>query len=333
MEGKKIAVTGSAGMIGSHLVEELVLKGAVVFQVDNFTRGKRIHEAAGLWITNLEEKCPLFTDADEKPFDIVYHLAAKVTGIEFNRKNHLEMYMRNTVINMNVLNAVMESKPGLFVNVSTACIYPHDAPVPTPESAGLVGNPEPTNWGYGLAKWNAEQATRMVHKEMGIPSMNVRFFNALGPRDYYDEATSHVAPALIRRVLEGDNPVRVWGSGEQTRSLIDCRDISKALVKLGEWTGGNKAWDNYKTAPAINIGHHNEVSIKDLVFKIIEMNGGEVGAKEGQTQVLFDTKKPDGYARRAADTTKLWKMLEWIPDTPLETTLADMIADFKERYQ
>jgi nucleoside-diphosphate-sugar epimerase len=328
MEGKKIAVTGGAGMIGSHLVELLVRQGNFVYIVDNLARGRTLNELARIWVSDLTKGSPLFED-----FDIVYHLAAKVTGIEYNRHNHMDMYMQNQVINMNVADAVVQSKPKLFVNVSTACVYPHDAPVPTPEKYGEVCNPEPTNWGYGVAKWNGEQMARMAHKEAGVPSMNVRFFNALGPRDYYDEETSHVAPALIRRVLEGDNPVVVWGSGKQTRALVDCRDIALALFRLGDWGTRSNVLANYKTAPAINIGHHHEVSIHDLAFKIIELAGKEVGKEEGQVRLVFDRKKPDGYARRAADTTKLWKLLEWIPDTPLETTLADMIADYRERFQ
>ena len=328
MEGKKIGITGGSGFIGSHLVDALVRLGANVYVVDNLSRGRHLNEAAAIWVVDLEEKCPLFTD-----FDIVFHLAAKVTGIEYNRHHHYEMYMKNQVINMNVVDAVRQSRPGLFVNVSTACVYPHDAPVPTPESAGLVGNPEPTNWGYGLAKWNGEQMTRMMHKEFGTPSMNVRFFNALGPRDYYDESSSHVAPALIRRVLEGDNPVVVWGSGEQTRALVDARDIVKALIKLAEWaTEEGRDYEKYKTPLTVNIGHHREVSIKELVHTIVEVAGKEVGTGEGQVKLMFDRRKPDGYARRAADTTKLWELIGWVPDTPLKTTLTDMVADYRERY-
>ena len=321
---KNLLVTGGAGFIGSHLVDALVAKGHNVRIVDNFSRGCHAN-IAGAMATgqvvvaqhNLENQgLPIW------PGDIVFHLAAKVTGIEYNRGHHYDMLMTNLNITSNVVQSVARGKPDLFVYVSTACVYPHDAPVPTPESAGDVGNPEPTNHGYGVAKWVGEQMVLHMMEELKVPCLIVRFFNAFGPRDYYDEATSHVVPALIRRVMEGENPVTVWGSGNQTRALVDARDIAKALVMLMDEHQQKPEYPFW--LPCIfNIGHEREVSIADLANAIMDACGTDA-------HLLMDKSKPDGYPRRAADSSSLKGRIGWVPDTPLEVTLADMVAEYRE---
>jgi nucleoside-diphosphate-sugar epimerase len=320
-------ITGGAGFIGSHLADALTARDEKVTVVDNFSRGhmQNLIEAGNrgrLEVVDLDlerEDLPLLEEDD-----IVWHLAAKVTGIEYNRHNHYDMLTTNLAMTMRVVEAVRRAKPELFVYVSTACIYPHDAPVPTPESAGDIGDPEPTNHGYGVAKWTGEQIVWHLSKEHNVPCIIVRFFNAFGPRDYYDEATSHVAPALIRRVLEGENPVVVWGSGTQTRALVDARDIAKALVMLADKVRAVPRW-NWREALVVNIGHKRECTIRELARTIIRLSG-----VEPKPDLQFATGKPDGYARRAADTKLLEEVIGWVPDTPMEDTLRDMIAEYRE---
>lgn len=314
-----VSVTGGAGFIGSHLVERLVQGGARNIEVfDNLSRGKtnnlsRVTGRVRLLTQDLKKSVPLF-----EPGSIVFHLASKVTGIQYNVVHNWDMFRANERIYLNVCEAVARARPRLFVFVSTACVYPHNAPVPTPESWGDVGDPEPTNHGYGVAKWTGEQMAKYVSREFSVPTLIVRFFNAFGPRDYYDPETSHVAPSLIHRVLSGDNPVVVWGTGKQTRALVDARDIARALVLLAENAGSG--------CDIVNIGHERECSIEDLASTIIRLSGK-------QARLEFDTSKPNGYERRAADTTRLRELIGWVPDTPLEVTLQDMITDYQERYQ
>ena len=321
-------VLGGAGMIGSHLVDALVADEAQVRVIDNFTRGsmENLREAMKTGLVtvkthNLENnKVPIGPD------DVVWHLAAKVTGIEYNRHNQYEMLRSNLAINYNAIESVRRQKPRLFVYVSTACVYPHDAPVPTPESAGNIGNPEPTNHGYGVAKWLGEQMVKHLHREYRVPCLTVRFFNAIGPRDYYDYETSHVVPALIRRVMEGENPLTVWGSGKQRRVFVDSRDIVRALLKLHDFMlTPQTMWEGkYESPIVVNIGHEREISIAALADMIIRACGKE------DVGFVFDTSKPDGYPRRAADTTLLRRFIGWVPDTPLEDTIAEMVQEFKE---
>lgn len=199
--------------------------------------------------------------------------------------------------------------------VSHNCVYPHDAPIPTPESCADVCNPEPTNWGYGVAKWVGEQQANFLHQEYGMAVVNVRFYNSLGPRDYYDKATSHVAPAIIRRVIDGENPLKVWGSGNQSRVLVDCRDIAEVLFRLANCP---RAYD----ARPINIGHPHEVTIKELVSTILALMGRE-------REVMWDTTMPEGYPRRCPDMTRLISLIGNYEFRPLEMTLSDMLIDYR----
>lgn len=312
--GERVLVTGGAGMIGSHLVEMLLELGAKVQVVDDCSRGDgtNVPPEAEWQLTDLSEGELRIGDQD-----IVFHLAAKVAGINYNINHHLDMLLENEAINLNVAKWVGAVWPGRYIYASTACVYPHDAPIPTPEEAGNICNPEPTNWGYGVAKWVGEAQARLLHEEYGVRSAIVRFFNACGPRDYYDRETSHVIPALIRRFEEGQDPVVVWGSGEQKRVFVDCRDLAKALLLIAEHGCDGKP---------TNVGHDREISISDLAQMVKEATG-----RSGRIE--FDPARPEGYKRRAADTTRLKQITGgWIPDTPLEKTIADMVEDYRRRY-
>ena len=311
-------ITGGAGFVGSHLVDVLTAKGQECVIVDNYSRGSmaNLYDAQQ---TKLLRFRPLNLETNGlsiRATDVVWHLAAKVASISYNRKNQYEMLRSNLIINHNVIDAVRKQKPRLFVYVSTACVYPHDAPIPTPESAGNIGNPEPTNHGYGVAKWVGEQMVKHLYKEHNVPCIIVRLNNVIGLRDYYDKQTSHVVPALIRRVMEGEDPLIVWGSGQQSRVFVDARDVAKALVKLSET---REAHD----AQPINIGHDREVTIAQLTEVIVKACGKDVG-------YVFDTSKPDGHKRRLPDVSRLKGLIGWVPDTPLETTIADMVQEFAE---
>lgn len=314
---RQVLVTGGAGFIGSHAVEDLVAAGARVRVADNLERG-RMENLAG--VRNDIEFIGLdlrTLDAALKAtqgMDVVMNMAAKVTGIQYNRFHHGDMFTANTLISTHVLEAARLNCVGRFLCVSTACIYPHDAVVPTPEWEGDRGTPEPTNEGYGWAKRMAEKQARYYAAEYGMEVAIVRPFNAYGRRDYFDEKTSHVIPAIIKKVLDGDNPVHVWGSGNQTRAFVHARDFARGIVLVTE---------KYAKADPVNIGHDKETSIRELVEKVCKMTGKS-------PEVFYDTSLPEGYPRRAADTAKLREVTGgFVPEVSLEEGLAEMIAWFE----
>ncbi len=315
---KNVLVTGGAGFIGSHLVEFLVDDGACVTVADNLERGRM--ENLDAVIDKIK-----FYKLDLRDFgycnfvcagqDIVMNLAAKVTGIEYNRTHQCDMFENNMLLQQNVIKAAYEMGVKRFLQVSTACIYPHDAIVPTPEYEGRRGTPEPTNEGYGWAKRMGENLARWYAQETNMEIAMVRPFNAYGCRDYFDEKTSHVIPALIKKVLDGKDPIEVWGSGNQSRVFVHAKDFAMGLKLITE---------KYAVADPINIGHDVEITIKDLLIKIQQLMGTNFN-------VFYNTNMPEGYARRSADTAKL-KLVTggFTPQISLEDGLIEMIDWFKK---
>lgn len=313
-QDKRVLVTGGAGFIGSYLVEYLVEGGARVAVVDNLERGRR--ENLRSIIEDLR-----FIESDLRDYtvcemvcagmDIVISAAAKVAGIEYNSTHQADMFTQNNRILTNMIEAAYRQGVGRYCLVSTACIYPHDALVPTPESEGERGEPEPTNLGYGWAKRIAEKQALWFAGETDMEIAICRPFNAYGPRDHYAEKTSHVIPALIKRVMEGENPVEVWGSGNQTRVFVHGRDFAKGIQLVTE-----KAADSYP----VNIGHDEEISIRELLQRILRLTGNEA------REVFYNTARPEGYPRRAADTTRLKQVTGgFVPATSLDEGLREMI--------
>lgn len=313
-----VVVTGGAGFIGSHVVDELVWRGAAVTVLDDLRRGceenlnwARANGRVRLVQRNLAEYTPFW------PRDaIVFHLAARVTNIAANRRDHLGMLQENLIVNWRIADALARYGAQLAVLCSTVCVYPHDAPVPTPESAAWPLHPEETNEGYGLAKGILEKQAEFLHRERGLAVVVSRFSNAIGLRDYYDPESSHVVPAFIRRILAGEDPLRVWGSGEQTRAFVDARDLARALVDLAECPAA-------ADARPVNIGHRQEISIAKLARMVAEQCG------KPDISVIYDTSYPDGHARRAVDNSRLLELIDWVPDRPLRATIGDMVAEYR----
>ena len=314
-KNKKVLVTGGAGFIGSYLTELLVQEGARVRVADNLVRGSKDKIKSVLKKIDLQA-LDLFDPKNClkacKGQEVVLNLAAKVTGIEYNRFNMADMFESNMKLQMNVLHAASECGVKRFLQISTACIYPHDAKVPTPESEGDRGAPEPTNEGYGLAKLMGEKLARYYTAEKKMEVVIGRPFNAYGPRDHFDEGTSHVIPAIMKRVLDGDNPVVIWGTGNQSRAFVHARDLARGMMLLAQ---------HAPAAQPINIGHDQEVTIKELFRVICKVTGRS-------PKVTYDTSKPDGYARRAADTTLLKKYTGFVPQISLEDGIREMFEWF-----
>src|SRR5262249_17228383 len=156
--------------------------------------------------------------------EIVLNLAAKITGIGFSQKHQTEMFETNMLLQQNPINAAHRCGVEKFCQVSSACIYPADAVVPTPENEGHRGEPEPANGGYGWAKRMGEILAAYYARETSMKVVVARPFNAYGPRDHFDERISHVIPALIKKIMDGNDPVEVWGSGNQTRVFVHAAD-------------------------------------------------------------------------------------------------------------
>lgn len=315
--GKKVLVTGGTGFIGSHVVEKLVANNAEVTVLD------RIRNGAIKNIAHLKDSVRFISGdcADSataqaacKGQNIVMNLAAKVGGIAYNRTHQATMLSDNLAIASAMLEAARITSVERFLVVSSACIYPSDARIPTPESEGFRSEPEPTNGGYGWAKRMAEKLGMYYAEQYGMKVGIVRPYNAYGPRDHFDPEKSHVIPALIKRVLDGENPLVVWGSGNQTRAFLYVEDFAEGLIS---------AIEKYPVADPVNIGSDEEVSVRKLVEMIVSASGKD-------TKIVFDTSKPDGSPRRNSDNSKAEKVIGFRAKTSLLEGLNKTIEWYRQ---
>jgi nucleoside-diphosphate-sugar epimerase len=152
-------------------------------------------------------------------------------------------------------------------------------------------------------------------QEYGLEIAIARPYNAYGPRDDFDPATSHVIPSLIRRVLAGEDPLRVWGSGNQTRTFLYVKDFVRGLLLCAE---------RYAEGRPVNLGTDEETSIRELVGLCLELTGR-------RPSVEYDTSRPEGQPRRCCDTTLMKRVLGWEPETSLRDGLAETIRWYQEQ--
>src|SRR5437764_257800 len=210
---RRVLITGGAGFIGSHLAEYLVEDGAQVTIADNLEHGRLDNLAAiqgDIRFLRLDLRDPAHCLEACRGQEVVLNLAAKVTGIEYNRTHQREMFEQNMLLQQHPLHAAAECGVGRFLQTSTACIYPHDAIVPTPESEGFRGTPEPTNGGYGWAKRMGERLAEYYAAETDMEVSIVRPFNAYGPRDITTPRSATSSRPCSRRCWTGTTR---WRSG------------------------------------------------------------------------------------------------------------------------
>jgi len=307
---KRVLVAGGSGFIGSHLVEKLLPKKAkitVVSKTNNLQNIAHIKNKLTIIKADLTDKSAAIKAAKNQ--EIIINLAAKVAGIQYNINHPVEMFSDNVEIAKNLLEAGVKNKVERFLAVSSACVYPRQSTVPTPESDGFLYDPEPTNLGYGWSKRVAELLARFYHLQYGLKIAIARPFNAYGPRDNFNPKFSHVIPGLIKRVFDGENPLVVWGSGKQTRSFIFVQDLAQGLLD---------ALEKYCACDPINIGSDEEITIADLARKIIKISGKK-------TKIIFDKTRPDGQPRRVGDLKKAKQTIGFQAKTKLDQGLRETI--------
>jgi GDP-L-fucose synthase len=290
-ENKKVLVTGGAGFVGSHVVEMLVQKNAVVRVADNLENSDtsnlvNVKEHFEFLSTDLRDPdgCQMAVDG----MDVVLNVAARVGGVSYNSARPASMFRDNMLIGLNVLEAARIHGVERFLAVSSACVYSRDCTIPMRESDGFVGVPERSNEGYGWAKRMAEVQARAYAEEWNMKVAIARPFNSYGPRDQFDTERSHVIPSIIRRTYGGEDPLDVWGDGKQKRSFLYVTDFARGLLELIE---------KYPVPDPINLGSDEEIGIGDLAAMIVRISGKSPA-------IRFDSTKPSGQPRRNCDSTK-----------------------------
>jgi len=236
--------------------------------------------------------------------------AAKVGGIKANNDFPVEFMLDNLKIQNNIIESAHESGVEKLLFLGSSCIYPKFAPQPIAESSLLTGALEPTNEAYALAKIAGIKLCQAYAREYGDNYINAMPTNLYGPGDNFDLESSHVLPALLRKVHEakqsGAREVSVWGSGKPRREFLHVDDLAKACRFLLE---------KYDSPEIVNVGCGEDVTIRQLVEMICDVVGfgGEIA---------YDATKPDGTPRKLLDVSKI-NALGWSAQIPLRNGIEE----------
>jgi GDP-L-fucose synthase len=293
-------VTGGGGFLGSHLVERLERDGH-----DVFAARRRDYD-----LTRPDDAARLFDDA--RP-ELAFHLAAEVGGIGANRANPGRYWYANLQMGVNVLEQARLHELRKLVLVGTVCAYPKFTPVPFREADLWSGYPEETNAPYGIAKKTLLVGAQAYREQYGLDSIFLLPTNLYGPRDNFDLETSHVIPALIRKMLESPEEIVLWGDGSPTREYLYVEDAAEGLTLAAE---------RYDGPEPVNLGTGVETSIREtaeLVADIVGFDG----------RITWDTSMPNGQPRRSLDASRAEELFGFRARTPLREGLERTIAWYK----
>ena len=307
---KRVLVTGGAGFLGSFVVEKLAAQGAAEIIVPR---------SADYDLTRIEAIRQLLSDTTQqnRPVDMVIHLAARVGGIGANRENPATFFYDNLMMGTQLMHESYLRQVAKFVAIGTVCAYPKFAPIPFKEEDLWNGYPEETNAPYGLAKKMMLVQSQTYREQYGYNSIFLLPVNLYGPRDNFDLETSHVIPALIRKCLEakerGDDHILAWGDGSPTREFLYVADAAEGILLAAE---------RLNVSEPVNLGNAYEISIKDLMETIVQVTGftGEI---------RWDTTKPNGQPRRKLETSRAKELFGFEAKRPFVAGLRETV----ERYE
>ena len=298
-----VYIAGHRGLVGSALLRNLQKNGYRNIFV-------RTHEELDLRDT--EDVREFFASA--KP-DAVVVAAARVGGIKANHDLPVEFLLENLQIQNNLISASFDFGVKKLLFLGSSCIYPKLAVQPISEESLLTGPLEPTNEAYAVAKIAGIKLCQAYARQHGANFISAMPTNLYGPEDNFDLQTSHVLPALIRKMheakLQNRREVVIWGTGTPRREFLHNHDLADALRFLLE---------NYDLPQIINVGCGYDVTIRELAQLVAKVIGVDVS-------LVFDTSKPDGTPRKLLDSSRI-QNLGWKPRIILEDGIHDTYQCF-----
>ena len=296
-------VTGGGGFLGSHLVARLEEDGHDVV----------VARSADYDLTSADDTARMFGAAEP---ELVYHLAAEVGGIGANRANPGRYWFANLAMGLNVLEQARLAGTPKVVISGTVCAYPKFAPVPFREETLWEGYPEETNAPYGVAKKAILVGAQAYREQYGLNAIFLLPTNLYGPRDNFDLETSHVIPALIRKMVEAEDEVVLWGDGSPTREFLYVDDCVEGFVLAAE---------RYDGAEPVNLGASREITIRELAELIAGVTGYE-------GQIVWDETKPNGQPRRSVDGSRARELFGFEARTHLRDGIERTVAWYRSAH-
>jgi GDP-L-fucose synthase len=307
LNGKRVLVTGGSGFLGTHVLDRLA-----------------DHEVAEVFAPRSAQYDLRDRDAirgvlnDTRP-DVVVHLAAVVGGIGANMATPGQFFYDNAIMGINLIEESRVAGVERFVCVGTVCAYPKHTPVPFREEDLWSGYPEETNAPYGLAKKMLLVQLQAYRQQYGFEGVYLLPVNLYGPRDNFDERTSHVIPALIKKCWEalesGAGSITCWGTGGASREFLFVGDAADGIVAAAA---------RYAGIEPVNLGSGQEITIAELTGLIAELVGF-------RGEIVWDRSKPDGQPRRWLDTSRAEREFGFRAGTDLRDGLERTIEWYRSR--
>lgn len=304
--GSNILVTGGGGFLGSH----------VIYQLKKFKPKHIIIPRSKEFDLRKRNICRKLT----KNIDLVIHLAGNVGGIGKNQDLPATLFYDNAIMGIELMEAARLNNVKKFVCIGTICAYPKYTPVPFKEEDLWLGYPEETNAPYGLAKKMLLVQAQAYRQQYDFNCIYLLPVNLYGPGDNFDPDSSHVIPALIKKIVDakisGQKYIEVWGDGTPTREFLYVEDAARGIILASQY---------YNKEHPINLGSGFEISIKNLVeliAKLLKFKG----------EIVYDTNKPNGQPRRSLDISKAHQEFKFKAKVPFEQGLKKTIDWYQKKW-
>ena len=309
LRNKRILVTGGAGFLGRQVVNQLCQSGADLQKIT-------VPRSRDCDLKTMEN-CQRAVNQQ----DIVIHLAAHVGGIGLNREKPAELFYDNLMMGVQLIHAAYQAGVQKFVCLGTICAYPKFTPVPFKEDDLWNGYPEETNAPYGIAKKALLVQLQAYRQQYGFDGIYLLPVNLYGPEDNFDPRSSHVIPALIRKVYEaqqrGDRQLPVWGDGSPTREFLYSDDAARGIVMAAQ---------SYSDPDPVNLGTGKEISIRDLITLICDL-------MEFKGEIVWQTDQPNGQPRRCLDTDRAKAAFGFVSQVGFEEGLKSTINWYRQHAE
>lgn len=320
---ERVAITGGAGFLGSHVVDHFVKEGEDVVVVDDFSDGKRENLSKSIGADNIQirevdlrERSEVFKAFED--INIVVHLAAKIGGIGYFHHVPADIIAMNDAMNRNICDAAVEYDLDRFVYASSSMVYERATDFPVTEEQ--LGDIPPPDSAYGYQKLSGEYYCRAYQDQYDLDYAIFRPFNAVGPREPPGDEVgqAHVIPDFVKKILEEEqHPLEILGSGEQIRAFTHVSDIARGVHRC--------AFDEAARNNHYNLGSSEAVAMRDLARMIWERcNREEEIAFETTETFEHDVKK------RVPDSSKARRQLGWEPQVSLEESLEEYVDWYRQ---